>query len=121
MRTRTRVLLVVAVLAVGVASLALAIARHGFSAREKPSWMEAMLARHARKRVDAIARVVGGSNLIVVDSLAGHEVSSTQTLRTHQGITPLPPDLQSGGQAAGLQIQPEQTAELFFYKPLLQR
>lgn len=49
MRMRTRALIAAAVLAVGVALLALAISRHGFSAREKPSWMEAMLARHARR------------------------------------------------------------------------
>src|SRR3990170_8844247 len=36
-------------LVAGATYLGVAIARHGFSAREKPTWFEEFLARHARK------------------------------------------------------------------------
>lgn len=36
-------------LVAGATYLGVAIARHGFSAREKPSWLEELLARNARK------------------------------------------------------------------------
>lgn len=50
MRTRAKVLYVIAVcLLVGFVYLAIAVARHGFSAKEKPSRLEGFLARHARK------------------------------------------------------------------------
>ncbi len=50
MHTRTKVLIVVAtVFLAGLSYLGAAIARHGFSAREKPSKFEEFLARHARK------------------------------------------------------------------------
>ncbi len=50
MHTRTKVLIVVAtVFLAGLIYLGVAIARHGFSAREKPSKFEEFLARHARK------------------------------------------------------------------------
>ena len=50
MRTRTKVFVAIAaLLVVGVGYLGIAIARHGFSAREKPSRLEEFLARHARK------------------------------------------------------------------------
>jgi len=43
----------------GVVSLVLWIHNHGFSAREKPSWLETVLARHARK----IATPAGAKDL----------------------------------------------------------
>ncbi len=50
MRTRTKVLIVVLfVFLAGLGYLGVMIARHGFSAREKPSRFEEFLARHARK------------------------------------------------------------------------
>ncbi len=50
MRMRTKALYVIAVcLLVGFVYLALAVARHGFSAKEKPSRLEEFVARHARK------------------------------------------------------------------------
>jgi len=50
MHTRTKVLIVVAIVFLaGLGYLGVAIARHGFSAREKPSRFEEFLARHARK------------------------------------------------------------------------
>ncbi len=50
MHTRTGVLIVVAAVSLaGLSYVGVAIARHGFSAREKPSRFEEFLARHARK------------------------------------------------------------------------
>lgn len=48
MRTRTRALMVL-VLVAGATYVGVALARHGFSAKEKPSRFEKFLARHARK------------------------------------------------------------------------
>jgi len=50
MHTRAKVRVVVAIVFLaGLSYLGVAIARHGFSAREKPSRFEEFLARHARK------------------------------------------------------------------------
>jgi len=50
MQARTKVLLVVLIVFLaGLGYLGVRIARHGFSAREKPSRFEEFLARHARK------------------------------------------------------------------------
>lgn len=50
MRVQTKLLIgVVIVLVVGLGYLGVAIARHGFSAREKPSRVEEFFARHARR------------------------------------------------------------------------
>jgi mono/diheme cytochrome c family protein len=50
MRTGTKVFCAIAIgLFVGLISLGLWMAQHGFSAREKPSRLEEFLARHARK------------------------------------------------------------------------
>ncbi len=50
MRTRTKGLItIVLLLLAGLSYLGVAIARHGFSAKEKPSRVEEFLARHARK------------------------------------------------------------------------
>ncbi len=48
--TKTKIMVALLVLALGgVAYVAVLIWRHGFSAREKPSRLEAFLARHARR------------------------------------------------------------------------
>jgi len=50
MRTRTKAVIVIGIIVLlGAVYLGVAIARHGFSAREKPSRLEEFLARHARK------------------------------------------------------------------------
>ena len=50
MRLRTKVLIATGIVVVGgLGYLGSAIARHGYSAREKPSRLEEFLARHARK------------------------------------------------------------------------
>jgi mono/diheme cytochrome c family protein len=49
MRVRTVVLVVLALVVVGIAWSAVSFAGRGFSAREKPSWLEEVLARNARK------------------------------------------------------------------------
>ncbi|MGH9804906.1 MAG: c-type cytochrome [Candidatus Acidiferrales bacterium] len=48
---RIKAVLLVAALALlaGAVALGVWVARHGFSAREKPSWVEAYLVRHARR------------------------------------------------------------------------
>lgn len=72
MRVRTKLLIgVVVVLVVGLGYLGVAIARHGFSAREKPSRVEEFFARHARR----IATPAGAKELknpypATADSLA---------------------------------------------------
>lgn len=49
MRTRTKAVISIGIVAVaGTVYLGLAVARHGFSAKEKPSRLEEFLARHAR-------------------------------------------------------------------------
>lgn len=57
-RAKVRVVVATAFLA-GLSYLGVAVARHGFSAREKPSRFEEFLARHARK----IATPVGAKEL----------------------------------------------------------
>jgi len=49
MRIKSILLVTVLGLLVGVVALGVWVARRGFSAREKPTWVEAFLARHARK------------------------------------------------------------------------
>jgi len=50
MQTQTKVLIVVVIVFLaGLGYLGVSIARHGFSAREKPSRFEEFLARHARR------------------------------------------------------------------------
>jgi len=46
---KTTVLVVVLAALAGVISFMIWFSNHGFSAREKPSWVETVLARHARK------------------------------------------------------------------------
>ena len=59
MRVRTVVLIVLALVVVGIVWSAVSFAGRGFSAREKPSWLEEFLARNARK----IATPVGAKEL----------------------------------------------------------
>ena len=50
MTTRLKIWVVVLfLLTAGAVSLAIYFRNHGFSAREKPSWMETVMARHARR------------------------------------------------------------------------
>jgi len=49
MTTRAMLASVLLLLVVGVGALGIAISRHGFSAREKPTWVEEFFARHARR------------------------------------------------------------------------
>ena len=49
MRIKTILLTAALVLLVGTLALGVWISRHGFSAREKPTWVEEFFARHARK------------------------------------------------------------------------
>lgn len=71
MRTRTKVSYTIAVgLFVGFVYLVLAVARHGFSAKEKPSRLEEFLARHARKiATPASARALKNPYLVTPESL----------------------------------------------------
>jgi mono/diheme cytochrome c family protein len=49
MRTRTTVVIGLVVAVAAAVALGLALAGRGFSAREKPSWLEELLARNARR------------------------------------------------------------------------
>lgn len=49
MRIRTTVLIGLVIIAAAAVALGLALADRGFSAREKPTWLEQFLARNARK------------------------------------------------------------------------
>ena len=49
MQTRAKIGLVLLLVISVIAVLGVAIARHGFSAREKPTWVEEFFARHARR------------------------------------------------------------------------
>ena len=49
MRTKTILWIMALGLLAGAVALGVSVARHGFSAREKPTWVEEYFARHARK------------------------------------------------------------------------
>jgi mono/diheme cytochrome c family protein len=49
MRTRLKLGLLALLVLAAVVALGVAVARHGFSAREKPTWVEEFFARHARR------------------------------------------------------------------------
>lgn len=71
MRTRTKVVIAIAIFLAGVGYLAVAIGRHGFSAREKPSRLEEFLARHARKiATPANAKELANPHPVTAESLA---------------------------------------------------
>ena len=72
MRTRSKVLIAVGVIfLVGIVYVGLSIARHGFSAKEKPSRLEEFLARHARKiATPADAKALKNPYPVTPESLA---------------------------------------------------
>ena len=70
MTKKTTILLAMVVLG-GLAYFGVAVARHGFSAREKPSRIEQFLARHARKiATPADARQLQNPYAVTPESLA---------------------------------------------------
>lgn len=72
MRIGTKALLFIAVVFLaGIVYLGVAIARHGFSAREKPSRVEEFLARHARRiATPAGARELKNPYSVTAESMA---------------------------------------------------
>jgi mono/diheme cytochrome c family protein len=107
MGARTKAIIATLVaFAVGLSYLGVAIARHGFSAREKPSWLETVLARQARR----IATPAGAKELknpypVTADSLAAarahwvdhcascHGLDGSGDTLLGRNLYPKPPDM----------------------------
>lgn len=88
MRARTKAMILAGIVFLaGIVYLGVAISRHGFSAREKPSRLEEFLARHARRiATPAGARELKNSYSVTAESMAAARTHWVDHCATCHGL-----------------------------------